>query len=360
MNHAWKRLQVEGVDVWIDMAASAQDTAREVRRALGQGEVSGVRTGPARSADELRQSCDLLRPLHRASGGVRGLVSVPLPAPPAPASPGAAEWWVARARELREAVGRPNLVVRLSVDAADPATLRGLFALGTPLEVAGVRSVGQYERAATALLAALDGATRVASFISFDVAGVDHPVDARLDLIGSDEAKALRGRAGLAAARLAHREHDVVFSSARWGALAAAGAPEPRLLWLTGGFPLYRAAHVTQELVTRGTVTAMTLAAGRALEESGTICGDRVWRHYADAERTLAYLDWFGISVESLARRTLRVPGTPAPPAPPAAPEPPGVAPAESRLPPGRTGHTAQGASTAARRPGSRRPLAPA
>ncbi|WP_409237017.1 transaldolase family protein [Streptomyces sp. PA5.6] len=309
MNHAWKRLRAEGVDVWIDVSATAEGAAREVRRALAQGEVAGARMGapqddPAAGdapADELRRACDQLLPHHRASGGTKGFVSAPLP--PAPTDD--TDAWTARARALRDAVDRPNLVVRLPAEAADTATLRALFALDVAVEVSGVCSPRRYGQAATALLAALstpEGPTRTASFLSFDVTGVERHVDARLDLIGSDEAKALRGRAGLASARLAHRTHEMTFSSARWGALAAAGTPEPKLLWVTGGASPYRSAHYVQELVTRGTATAMRPAAARALAEAGTVSGDRVWRHYADAERTLAYLDWFGISVETVTR----------------------------------------------------------
>ncbi|MEW2393311.1 transaldolase family protein [Streptomyces venezuelae] len=305
MNHAWKRLRAEGVDVWIDVSATAGGAAREVRRALAQGEVAGARMGVPREdpaaghapAAEIRRVCDQLLPRHRTSGGTGGLVSVPLPTGPAP-DPAA---WAARTRALRDEIDRPNLVVRLPAEAADTATLRALFALDLAVEVSGVCSPRRYGEAATALLSALDGPARTASFVSFDVTGVERHVDARLDLIGSDEAKALRGRAGLACARLAHRAHEMTFSSARWGALAAAGTPEPKLLWVTGGASPYRSAHYVQELVTRGTATAMRPAAADALAEAGTVSGDRVWRHYADAERTLAYLNWFGISVETLA-----------------------------------------------------------
>ncbi|WAL97144.1 transaldolase family protein [Streptomyces sp. Je 1-369] len=330
MNHAWKRLRAEGVDVWIDVTATAENAAREIRRALAEGEVAGARMGTAHddpagghvTADGIRRACDQLLPHHRASGGTKGLVSVPLPTAPPDATDAETDSdtdsgvWAARARALRDEIDRPNLVVRLPEEAADTATLRSLLALDVAVEVSGVCSPRRYGQVATALLSALsartalEGSARAASFLSFDVTGVERHVDARLDLIGSDEAKALRGRAGVACARLAHRTHEMTFSSARWGALAAAGTPEPKLLWVTGGASPYRAAHYVQELVTRGTATAMRPAAAHALAEAGTVSGDRVWRHYADAERTLAYLNWFGISMETVAAGTHGSPRT--------------------------------------------------
>ncbi|MEU7021584.1 transaldolase family protein [Streptomyces sp. NPDC046203] len=375
MSQAWRLLEREGVDVWIDVTALGGGAAHEVRRALAQGEVAGARMGAprGRSADAIRQACDSLLPLYRRSGGSQGLVSVQPAevtakggdaaktsepsesgaegAPGAEgtsgaegasgAAPGAGPGsWVARARALREEIGRPNLVVRIPVQAADPATLRALFALGIPVEVCRVRSPRQYGQAATALVAALDrprpvpgapSGTPVApvtlvSFISFDLTGLDQRVDARLDLIGSDEAKALRGRAGLAAARLAHRVHEMTFSSARWGALAAAGTPEPKQLWVADAPTPRRSAHYVQELVTEGTATAMTPAAAHALADAGVVAGDRVWRQYADAERTLKFLDWFDISVEAVAAEGATARGGTVLPSPRAAwPAPPGT-----------------------------------
>ena len=180
-----------------------------------------------------------------------------------------------------------------------------------------MRSPRQYGQVATALLAALDrphvAPARTPSPTSFYVAALERHVDSRLDLIGSDEAKALRGRAGLACARLAHRTHEMTFSSACCGTLAAAVSLSQAAVVTAGTTPA-RAAHAVQELVTRGTATSMTPAAARVLADSGTVSGDRVWRHYADAERTLAYLAWFGIAMEPLAKERPPAPRTTTPP----------------------------------------------
>jgi transaldolase len=73
--------------------------------------------------------------------------------------------------------------------------------------------------------------TRLASVASFFVSRVDIEIDHRLDAIGSVEAKALRGTAAIANARLAFHSYDEAFTTDRWHTLARAGARPQRPLW---------------------------------------------------------------------------------------------------------------------------------
>ena len=64
--------------------------------------------------------------------------------------------------------------------------------------------------------------------------------------IGTDEALALRGKAGVANARLAYQRYEMFFAGERWEALAAAGAHTQRPLWASTGVknPDYPDTHV--------------------------------------------------------------------------------------------------------------------
>ncbi len=53
---------------------------------------------------------------------------------------------------------------------------------------------------------------------------MDSEIDKRLDAIGTDEAKALKGKAGVANARLAYQVYEELFATERWALLAEAGA----------------------------------------------------------------------------------------------------------------------------------------
>ena len=67
--------------------------------------------------------------------------------------------------------------------------------------------------------------SKIHSVASFFVSRVDTEIDKRLDKIGTDEALALRGQAGVANARLAYAAYEEVFvGGSRYEALKADGA----------------------------------------------------------------------------------------------------------------------------------------
>ena len=71
----------------------------------------------------------------------------------------------------------------------------------------------------------------IASVASFFVSRVDSEIDKRLEKIGTDEALALRGKAGIANSRLAYAAFEEAFQGKRWAALTAQGAKPQRPLW---------------------------------------------------------------------------------------------------------------------------------
>ena len=94
---------------------------------------------------------------------------------------------------------------------------------------------------------------------SFFVSRVDSEVDKRLEAIGTDEAKALEGRAAVANARLAYAAYEEVVASDRWRLLAEAGANPQRPLWASTGVKneAYSDTLYVTELVVADTVNTM-------------------------------------------------------------------------------------------------------
>ena len=80
---------------------------------------------------------------------------------------------------------------------------------------------------------------------------MDTEVDKRLDAIGTDAARSLRGKAAIANARLAYAAFLEVFSTERWAALKGAGAKPQRPLWASTGVknPAYPDTLYVDELV---------------------------------------------------------------------------------------------------------------
>jgi transaldolase len=254
---------------------------------------------------DVREACDVLRAVYDASDGVDGRVSIEV-------QPGYAhetEKTIAEAHALWWAVDRPNLYIKI------PATLAGLPAIaqclaeGISVNVTLIFSLERYRAVMEAFLDGLERAQRsglplerIGSVASFFVSRVDTEIDKRLDKIGTDEAKALRGKAAVANARLAFEAYEEVFGGPRWAALAAAGAKPQRPLWASTGVkdPAYPDTLYVDDLVTEGVVNTMPEATLNAVADHAAFTGDTIRAHYAGARQVLADLAAVGIDYDEV------------------------------------------------------------
>jgi transaldolase len=136
------------------------------------------------------------------------------------------------------------------------------------------------------------------SVASFFVSRVDTEVDKRLGAIGTDEAVALKGKAGVANARLAYQAFEEVFSTPRWKTLADAGANPQRPLWASTGVkdPAYPDTLYVTELVAPGIVNTMPEKTLEATADHGQVTGDTITGGYAEASKVLDDLEGVGVS----------------------------------------------------------------
>jgi transaldolase len=268
----------------------------------------GVDTGEALrfiTCCDVRTACDVLRPAYDASDGVDGRVSIEVD----PRIAHDCNRTAAEARALWWLVDRPNLFIKI------PATQDGLPAIsqalaeGISVNVTLIFSLDRYDRVMDAYLDGIERAqraghdlSRLGSVASFFVSRVDTEIDKRLDKIGTEEAKGLRGKAAIANARLAYQHYERVFTSDRWKALEAAGAKPQRPLWASTGVkdPAYDDTQYVVELVAPNTVNTMPESTLEAVADHGVIRGDTVRSAYADAQRVLDDLAGLGIHYDDV------------------------------------------------------------
>ncbi|MCU1544509.1 MAG: transaldolase, partial [Microbacteriaceae bacterium] len=144
--------------------------------------------------------------------------------------------------------------------------------------------------------------SKITSVASFFVSRVDAEIDARLDTIGTDEAAALKGKAGLANARLAYQIFEEQFSTERWQVLKAAGANAQRPLWASTGVKdpnLPDTLYVTG-LVAPNVVNTMPEKTLEATADHGVIEGDTVTGTYDESNEILNRLDAIGVSYDEV------------------------------------------------------------
>ncbi|WP_062072643.1 transaldolase [Demequina sediminicola] len=221
---------------------------------------------------DVREACDVLRPVYDRTDGLDGRVSIEVD--PRFARDTAAT--IAEARQLWWLVDRPNVMIKI------PATVEGLPAItaaiaeGISVNVTLIFSLERYQSVVDAFLTGMEKAhragfdvSRIGSVASFFVSRVDSEVDARLDS-GRGPAE-LYGAAAVANARLAFEYHEAVLTSERWEPLAAAGAHPQRPLWASTSVknPDYPDTMYVDELVTAGTVNTMPESTIDAVADHG-------------------------------------------------------------------------------------------
>ncbi len=144
--------------------------------------------------------------------------------------------------------------------------------------------------------------TRLASVASFFVSRVDTEIDQRLDAIGSVEAKALRGTAAIANARLAFQRYDGGLHLRPLARPRPSRGPTTAPLWASTGVkdPAYTDTRYVLDLVTDGVVNTMPEATLRAVADHGVVRGDTIRRGYDDAAAVMAALADVGIDYDDV------------------------------------------------------------
>jgi transaldolase len=334
-----KQLSDAGVSIWLDDLSRERLVRGTLAELIRDRHVVGVTTNPTifqkaisgseiydeqvrdlarRGVDvgealraittyDVRWGCDVLRPTYDASDGVDGRVSIEVD----PRISDDTERTVAEARALWWLVDRPNLFIKIPATVPSLPAISQCLAEGISINVTLIFSLDRYAAVIDAFFDGLERArhaghdlSRLGSVASFFVSRVDSEVDTRLDKIGSDDAKALRGTAAIANARLAYEIYEEKFGSDRWKQLAAAGAKPQRPLWASTSTkdPSYDDTMYVIDLVAPGTVNTMPEPTLNALVDHGEFRGETVRTMYADAHQILDRLAAEGVDYDDVVR----------------------------------------------------------
>jgi transaldolase len=222
---------------------------------------------------DIADALQILRPVHDASAGVDGYVSVEV----APDLARDTEGTIDAARRLHELLDAPNLYVKIPGTAEGLSAIRQMISEGRSINVTLIFGLDRYEEVIEAYLSGLEACegdlSGVSSVASFFISRVDTEVDRRLEAIGTDEALALRGQAAVAQAQEAYQRFLARFSGPRWEALAARGARVQRPLWASTSTknPAYRDTLYVDELIGPDTVNTMPDDTIAAFDDHGTV-----------------------------------------------------------------------------------------
>ncbi len=258
---------------------------------------------------DVREACDVLADTWRATDGIDGRVSIEVSPDIAHDTDGT----TAMAQKLWQAVDRPNLFIKIPATTEGAPAITSALAEGISVNVTLIFGLERYEGVMDAFLAGLEQArengkdlSQIHSVASFFVSRVDSEIDKRLDAIDDpakvDRAAQLKGKAGIANARLAFQRFERVFSDDRFLELRSLGAREQRPLWASTGVknPDYSDTMYVTELVAPNTVNTMPEKTLQAFADHGEVHGDQVSGHYDDAQQVMDALAELGIDYDDV------------------------------------------------------------
>ncbi|WP_291381383.1 transaldolase [Demequina sp.] len=330
-------LSAAGVSVWLDELSRDRIRDGQLARDIRESSVVGVTTNPSIfasavsgsslydphiadlasrgvdvgeavrtiTATDVREACDVMRPVYDATDGIDGRVSIEVD----PRLARDTRATIAEARYLWWLVDRPNVMIKI------PATREGLPAITTALSegisvnVTLIFSLERYREVVDAFLSGLEQAdaaghdvSKIMSVASFFVSRVDSKVDGLLDAMGPGHPA--RGTAAIANARLAMEFHEQTLASDRFKVLAAKGAHPQRPLWASTSVKddAFPDTMYVDELVTQGVVNTMPMSTLEAVNDHGQTPSDptswdAVRGTYDTARSALAAIEGAGVSM---------------------------------------------------------------
>jgi len=295
--------------------ALAEGDAYDEQIRQNAGSSAGMELFELIATTDVRNACDIFAPVHQASGGQDGFVSIEV-------SPGAANdssATVEEAQRLWATVDRPNVMIKVPGTVEGAKAVETLTAAGINVNITLLFAIEAYRRVIEAYMAGLESRLasgkdigRIHSVASFFVSRVDTEVDKRLDALvkaSPDKAKqadALRGKAAIANAKLAYKLFQDSIGAERWRKISNKGGTLQRPLWASTSTKnkAYRDVMYVEQLIGPHTVNTMPPATIDAFRDHGEV-RRTVDAELDDARKTLKDLDALGIHIDDVTAKLL-------------------------------------------------------
>jgi transaldolase len=261
---------------------------------------------------DVRDACDILRPVYDRTEGRDGFVSLEVSPYLAHNTQGS----IAEAHRLWNAVARPNLFIKIPGTFEGIAAVEALLFDGINVNITLLFSVERYEEIALAFMNALERRklagqplAGVASVASFFLSRIDTRVDEQLRQKiagGMSKAERLLGKCAIANARIAYRRFKELTSFGRWHSLERAGARPQRLLWASTSTknPAYDDLMYVEPLIGPQTINTLPRKTIAAFADHGKVTAS-LQQGSEEALVVMRDLQRAGIDVPQVTRQLL-------------------------------------------------------
>ncbi|MGR6036317.1 MAG: transaldolase [Candidatus Nitrosoglobus sp.] len=261
---------------------------------------------------DIRDACDILRPLYDQLAGQDGFISLEVSPHLAHDTQGSIE----EARRLWQRVARPNLFIKIPGTAEGIPAIEELLFEGININITLLFSIERYEAVAQAYLKALERrleagqpVNNIASVASFFLSRIDVLVDQLLSQQISREGNSpsasrlqeLQGKMAVANAKLAYQRFKHIIHSDRWKRLQAKGAQVQRMLWASTSTknPNYRDVMYVEPLIGPHTINTMPEKTITAFANHGAVA-ETIEENLEEAQKTASDLAQVGIDFKEV------------------------------------------------------------
>ncbi|MGD8403725.1 MAG: transaldolase [Anaerolineales bacterium] len=259
--------------------------------------------------DDIRMAAGVLRPVYDETKGDDGYISLEV-------NPHLAhdrDATVAEAKRLFEAVNQPNVMIKVPATAEGLLAIQELIEAGVNVNVTLMFSMSQYDMVAEAYISALEkraakiyDVRQIASVASFFVSRIDVKVDKILETFDTPRANALKGKIGIANAKMAYQHFKKTFQGKRWDVLADKGARLQRVLYGSTSTknPDYSDVMYVNGLIGPNTVNTIPPKTLEAFMDHGRVA--RTLDEDVDVARVqLEQLEKLGVNLDDVTRDLL-------------------------------------------------------
>ena len=225
---------------------------------------------------DIRRACDYFLPLHKASDGNDGFVSIEV----SPLLSRETKATISEAKLLHALVDHPNLMVKVPGTPEGMPAIEELTSIGISINVTLLFSPEAYRNAAMAYVKGLSrflekggDISRVHSVASVFVSRIDTMVDRKLSDLKKPQADALKGRLGIENCRTIYAIFEEIFKGEFTQKLASKGGNLQRPLWASTGTknPDYSDVLYVDSLIAPDTVNTVPMATLKAFVDHGKV-----------------------------------------------------------------------------------------
>jgi transaldolase len=253
--------------------------------------------------DDVRNACDIFRPIYDQTDGLDGYISIEVP----PTISDDTQTTIAEAKRYHQVIDRPNVMIKIPGTSMGLPAVEEVIAAGISVNVTLLFSVQSYIDTAWAYIRGLEkrvaegqDISNISSVASFFLSRIDSKIDdlieARISEVGGNaeltqRLKSIEGKVAIANAKIAYQEYLKIIQSDRWKALSAKGARVQRLLWASTGTknPNYSDVMYVDELIGPDTVNTLPPSTIKACADHCDV-DNRVATNVEEARQIIASL----------------------------------------------------------------------